>query len=295
LIPERAAFWVADILADPEARIPAFGAYGPLDLPFPVAAKTGTSSDFRDAWTVGFDRRYVVGVWIGNLDGEPLARLSGARVAAPLFREAWYALHAWEAARSSVKGEQAMLDRPAVLDPPAELKRRPICSLSGLAPGAACTEVVREWLPADSPLVPCHLHRRAGGEIETVLPAEYEPWLRRTGWQATIDGSIEGGEDAAAEDPDSHRARAGFRIESPRDGERFFLAHDLPADVQTIALRAIGPAPGAVLTWEVDGVTAGNGTEVRWALRPGAHQIVARAGASCSAPVRIEVLESAAP
>jgi penicillin-binding protein 1C len=71
LLPARAAFWVTDILADPEARIGGFGPHGPLEMPFVVAAKTGTSSDYRDAWTVGFDRRYVVGVWVGNLAGEP--------------------------------------------------------------------------------------------------------------------------------------------------------------------------------------------------------------------------------
>ena len=338
LLPERAAFWVADILADPEARIPAFGAHGPLELPFPVAAKTGTSSDFRDAWTVGFDDRYVVGVWIGNLDGEPLARLSGARAAAPLFREAWYALRAWEAARSAagsggegaagsvagaagvgaeIHGHAQKSEGEAggmVLDPPVELIRRSICALSGQAPATACTEVVSEWLLTDAPLAPCRLHRRAGGGIETVLPAEYEPWLRRAGWQARIagagdgdvrdggvrDGDVRGGgaRDGGARyggagNGDTGFSPARFRIESPRDGERFYLAHDLPAEVQTIALRASGSAPAAVLTWEVDGVTAGTGTDVRWTLRPGAHRIAARAGSSRTAPVRIDVLESA--
>ena len=43
-------------------------------MPFPAAVKTGTSSDFRDTWTVGFTRDYTVGVWVGNFDGSADAR-----------------------------------------------------------------------------------------------------------------------------------------------------------------------------------------------------------------------------
>ena len=53
----RAAALVLDILADPVARIPGFGVETPLDFPFPVAAKTGTSRHFTDNWAVGVDGR----------------------------------------------------------------------------------------------------------------------------------------------------------------------------------------------------------------------------------------------
>lgn len=280
LLPERAAAWVADILADPDARIPGFGAHGPLDLPFAVAAKTGTSSDFRDAWTVGFDSRYVVGTWVGNLDGEPMPRMSAARAAAPLFREAWYAIQAWETGRGAAGAHVAA---PI----PAELTRRAICALSGQALGTGCTRVVGEWLEPDAPLPPCELHRRAvGGTIETVLPAEYEPWLRRAGWPAHT-ASMEAGALGGGPSP---RASRLLRIESPRDGERFYLAPDLPDEVQTVALRATGAPPGAAVTWEVDGTIAGHGAELRWRLLAGRHRIAARAGASHSRTVAIEVL-----
>ena len=58
------------MLSDAHARAKAFGVESLLSLPFPTAVKTGTSSDFRDTWTVGFSTDYTVAVWVGNFDGE---------------------------------------------------------------------------------------------------------------------------------------------------------------------------------------------------------------------------------
>jgi penicillin-binding protein 1C len=58
LVSRRTAFWITDILSDPDAREYAFGSGGSLDFPFPVAVKTGTSQAYRDNWTVGYARRH---------------------------------------------------------------------------------------------------------------------------------------------------------------------------------------------------------------------------------------------
>src|SRR5580700_3820863 len=60
-----AARLVTSFLADAMARLPSFARYGPLEFPFPVAVKTGTSQGYRDAWTLAWSRRYLIGVWIG--------------------------------------------------------------------------------------------------------------------------------------------------------------------------------------------------------------------------------------
>jgi penicillin-binding protein 1C len=81
------AFLVTDILSDEIARQPAFGANNPLVLSRPAAAKTGTTSDYRDNWTVGFTRYLVAGVWAGNSDGRPMQSASGVTGAAPIWHD----------------------------------------------------------------------------------------------------------------------------------------------------------------------------------------------------------------
>ena len=70
---------IADMLSDARARALEFGRGGVLHMPVQTAIKTGTSSDYRDAWAVAFNHRYVVGAWMGNLNAQPMAEISGAR------------------------------------------------------------------------------------------------------------------------------------------------------------------------------------------------------------------------
>ncbi|MFO1242478.1 MAG: transglycosylase domain-containing protein [Rickettsiales bacterium] len=77
IFSEESASLIANILSDPWARRREFGTGSVLNLPVQTAAKTGTSTDYRDAWAVGFDSRYVVGVWMGNLDQTPTDGVTG--------------------------------------------------------------------------------------------------------------------------------------------------------------------------------------------------------------------------
>ena len=84
---------ITDVLADDDARVPAFGDNSVLDLPFPAAVKTGTSQKFRDNWCLGFSREYTVGVWAGNYQAQPMEGISGTAGAGPLWREVMLLLH----------------------------------------------------------------------------------------------------------------------------------------------------------------------------------------------------------
>jgi penicillin-binding protein 1C len=85
-VMDAAAAWiVTDILSDRGARSVTFGLDSPLATPFWSAVKTGTSSDMRDNWCIGFTPRYTVGVWIGNFSGAPMQDVSGVSGAAPLW------------------------------------------------------------------------------------------------------------------------------------------------------------------------------------------------------------------
>ncbi|MCP3730456.1 penicillin-binding protein 1C [Sphingomonas sp. MG17] len=96
----QAAWLVADMLADANARAGTFGMESALRLPFWAAVKTGTSKAMRDNWCVGFSDRYTVGVWVGNLEGDPMRAVSGTSGAAPVWRDVMMALHAGQPGRA---------------------------------------------------------------------------------------------------------------------------------------------------------------------------------------------------
>lgn len=90
----QAAWIVADMMADPNARAATFGLDSALRLPFWAAVKTGTSKAMRDNWCIGFSDRYTVAVWVGNLEGDPMRAVSGTSGAAPVWRDLMLALNA---------------------------------------------------------------------------------------------------------------------------------------------------------------------------------------------------------
>ena len=138
----ESAYWqlIADMLADPHARAKSFGIGSVLQMPFPAAVKTGTSSDFRDTWTVGFTRDYTVGVWVGNFDGSAMRGVSGVTGAGPLWNRIM--LHLYER-----HDEPPPFARAARASFAPRSARRPGTRRS---PADDCPAVVQEWvLPRD--------------------------------------------------------------------------------------------------------------------------------------------------
>ncbi len=87
VLEEEVARLINDVLSDNEARTPIFGANSPLYFKdYQVAAKTGTTSDFRDGWIIGYTPSVVVGVWVGNNNNAPMAKEPGVILAGPIWR-----------------------------------------------------------------------------------------------------------------------------------------------------------------------------------------------------------------
>lgn len=120
-----ASFLLSSILADNRARQPIFG-YS-LSLPFSAAVKTGTTQDYRDAWTVGYTPDLAVGVWIGNNNNQPMYRLAGSLGAAPLWRNL---MEHFAAVRSD--------DLPFTA--PADIVMARVCRTGGLVSTGGYTE-----------------------------------------------------------------------------------------------------------------------------------------------------------
>ena len=86
VLEKEPARLINDILSDNEARSPMFGLFSPLYFEgYQVAAKTGTTEDFRDAWTIGYNPSITAGVWAGNNDNSPMSKKPGVVLAGLIF------------------------------------------------------------------------------------------------------------------------------------------------------------------------------------------------------------------
>ncbi len=79
----------------------------------PVAGKTGTSSDYRDAWFLGFTGNYVTGVWLGNDDNRPMKKVTGGSLPAQLWHDFMVEAEADKPARNLLEGAPAQVSSPS--------------------------------------------------------------------------------------------------------------------------------------------------------------------------------------
>lgn len=252
VLPGNACFMVADILADREARMAAFGDPELMNLPFRYACKTGTSSDFRDNWCLGFTREVTVGVWVGNFDASPMKEVGGMAGAAPIFAGVMKLAHR---------------DRPAsFLQPATGMTRVRIDARTGKRAGAmplpaACIReewVTRETMPEEASPADYDAAGRA------YLDSRYTEWF--TGPSCTA-------ADAFCLLPESWSGEAP-RILVPADGSRLVLDPELPGGGRRLKLRSNLPT-GAVWSSPTLRIIQ-HGDEAHALLEPGTHAITVR-------------------
>lgn len=108
-----------------------------------IAWKTGTSFGQKDAWAIGVDSRYAVGIWVGNSDNEGRPGLTGINAAAPMMLDVF----------------QLLPTAPEFLMPYDALKKTPVCKQSGYLMGLHCEQADTVWMPRqDRFLKPCPYH-----------------------------------------------------------------------------------------------------------------------------------------
>ncbi len=236
---------VTDMLGDRHARATAFGVDSALNLPFPTAVKTGTSSNYRDTWTVGFSRDYTVATWVGNFDGTPMRQVSGVMGAAPLWREILLHLHE--------------TNPPRAFDPPQGMVSRPVCALSGKKPTSLCPTVVTEYFyPVDLARYeaePDDFYQEIAGEVRLTLPSVYDSWLASQG--------------------ELLFAAGGLKILTPNNGDRFVVDANDPNPPQlNLRLQTAGDEP---VQWFLNG-QAWQPASLKLPLRPGQWQLMVKQG-----------------
>ncbi len=256
---------LTDMLADPHARAKAFGVESLLTLPFPTAVKTGTSSDFRDTWTVGFSTDYTVATWVGNFDGSPMRQVSGVTGAAPLWNRVMLHLHENR--------------EPAPFLPPEKLVQKPICALSGARPTPACPTIVQEYLfPEDlaeydrqpDPFYKQTVAKNGQPQYKLELPPEYNEWLAMQPAIATDTG--------------------GLRILAPRNGDYFLLDANHSAQVTQRLEFRLATAPTQPVEWRLNGqvIATQNSSSFFWKPTPGSWTLQVKSG-GVTDEVRFEV------
>ncbi|OQA70788.1 MAG: Penicillin-binding protein 2D [Parcubacteria group bacterium ADurb.Bin247] len=86
VLDSNIAKMINDILSDNDARSPMFGYNSTINIPG-ISVKTGTTQNYKDGWTIGYNNSIVIGVWAGNNDNTPMINAPGISVAAPAWRE----------------------------------------------------------------------------------------------------------------------------------------------------------------------------------------------------------------
>jgi penicillin-binding protein 1C len=275
IIDEGIAHIITDILSDNNARIPSFGDNSPLNIGFPAAAKTGTTTDFRDNWVMGYTSDLVVGVWVGNANNSPMIDVTGVSGAGPIYNLFM---------RTVKRGENT-----AEFVEPDGLIRREVCSLSGLLPTETCTRRINElFLTGTQPTDYDTFHQAFSIDIETgllatdqtppervkeqtflVLPQEARDWAVRKGIaQPPLNA------DVFATD-----ANDDVRLLSPDPFTVYEISELIPIDSQRLRLTVGTPSDTREVLYVLNGQAIGKAYEspwdVWWTLELGQHELTA--------------------
>jgi penicillin-binding protein 1C len=283
VVDPRVAYLITDILSDEWARLPSFGERSALYIGRPAAAKTGTTTDWRDNWTVGYTPDLLVGVWAGNADNAPMYHVSGITGAGPIWHDFM---------------TLALKDRPPrAFERPEGLVEVEVCALSGLLPNPTCTHRKTElFIAGTEPRETCDLHQlipvdmatgmratadtpreRIYERVYAVYPPEAEAWAIEQGLPQPPP-AVEADAPAAAVAERTTPA-APIEIVSPFQMDRYRLSSAVPPEDQRIMIEA---RPAGQLRFEqvilyLDGTPLGTYAQgpyrLWWQLQPGRHEI----------------------
>lgn len=200
-----------------------------------IAWKTGTSYGRRDAWSIGYNKRFTVGVWVGNFSGIGVPELSGAETATPLLFKIFNTID--------------YNSSEAWFTPPADLEQRQVCTKSGLPPSANCTDVTLDYfLPLTSTTQTCdHAQEiKVSADESIAYCAHCAPQSGyRKKWYPNIQPEVQAYyaakgivyEQVPQHNPDCEKIfqTGGPQIISPQNGTEYFVSKSNPEPIQLSA------------------------------------------------------------
>ncbi len=287
------AYMITDILE--EVRRPDLPACWEFTSLPRVAWKTGTSYGHRDAWSIGYNPRYTIGVWCGNFNGDGKPGLIGAEIAAPLLFDLFNHLNR--------QGNAGWFAKPRGVGV------RKVCALSGHLPGKACTSLVSEYYLTDhSPDEECKLHQVVKLDAKTGyrLPPHYLSGTRATTertylhWPARVAAWLTNNgqpiEELPALIPEWQGLLSGQPpvIHSPAADHQYQIREGITSEYQKIALEAAASNEVHQLYWFVDGKLFGiakPGERLFYPPLPGTHRVVCQDDQGRSSVVQLVINE----
>ena len=281
LSPE-ACYLVADALLHTRPA----GSDGPA-----VAPKTGTSYGHRDAWAVGYNPDWTIGVWLGNFSGRPARPLVGISAAAPIVYRIFDKLYG--------RGGSPWYAQPA------SVGERTVCTRSGMPAGSDCdTTRAGHFIAGVSPTAGCNVHHRQmvdsathfalcvrctadrshHSEVVERWPQSLAAWLLARGRLQPPRPHL----------PGCHTAQNAFapRVVSPQDGQCYASASISETSSSRLLLMAVAPPSCRRLCWFVNGEIhrwAAPNEELFWPLEPGRHTLTCVDTKGHGSSVRITV------
>jgi len=300
VIDPQVAYVITNILSDNGARIPAFGPSSALNIGRPAAAKTGTTTDFRDNWIEGYTPNLVVGVWVGNADNAPMVNVTGVSGAAPI----------WNVFIRDVLNGQ--LEVP--FNEPSGIVHQTVCATSGLLPTPECPLTKDEiFVDGTVPTKPDNLYqtfvvdrqtgyladastppKRRQSQVYLVLPQEARDWALRNGIRPPP-------QNAPVQITDS---KTGLRLLAPDPYTIFQISPLTPLETQRLRLTVAAPAGTQSVTYKLDDQVIGHADAspwvLWWPLALGDHDLVATGTLSdgtqqISSPIHFSVTDYAPP
>ncbi len=256
VVSAQHAYLITSILSDNEARSWMFGPNSVLNLPFPVAAKTGTTNDFRDNWTMGYTPDLVTGVWVGNADYTPMVNTTGLTGAAPIWSQFM-----------TVAVPYVTQGNPRPFERPPGIIEKQICALSGTEPSQWCNGGTRtEIFAADQPPLPASqdLRRQIMIDTWTGLAASdacqgytekamvinvTDPWARK--WFHTPDGR-NWLDDHNFSDPPVYAPQRDCTAGDPRPTLALSINDGDVITQQTITVTGSATASDGIKSWKLE-------------------------------------------
>ena len=214
-----------------------------------IAWKTGTSYGFRDAWAVGVNPEYVIGVWVGNADGEGRPGLIGVRAAAPILFEV-----------ASLVRTDARFYMPK-----EELSAVAVCRKSGYRASSICPEIDTVYVArAGEKTEVCPYHRlvnldrtgkfRVDSECESVSRMRIEPWFVLSPVQEWYYARTHS--DYKKLPPYRADCQRGqddvMEMIYPQRGLRVFIPKDLGGVVRGVVFEMAHREPSTLVYWHID-------------------------------------------